>query len=153
MIKVTVILNGISTNIDRDLLPKDSIGREYDHIIDELDENGLYKIDEDYYAIKAKEDATKDIDDWFHTEVSMLNKKYTQYEVELFPTLESEARSYINDPSSTTPFLDYIVLNRSDNKYQSKLELSNIIIQKAEYRRETIMSILIEKKNKLYALN
>lgn len=154
MVKVTVIMDGEPISIDRELLPKDSNGREYDYIINELDENGLYKIDTNHYDKKAKEDAIKGIEDWFNKKSSILNEKYTQYEIALFPTLEEEAKQYINGGIETrTPYLDYILLNRADNKYKSKLELSNAIIEKAQYRREVILCLVVERKNRIHALN
>ena len=154
MIKVTVIMNGVSINIDRDLLPKDSTGREYDHIIDERDDFGVYKIDEEYYNEKEKTEEKKNIEIWFQKEINKLDCKYSKHEIELFPSLEKEAIEYINKgKEAVTPLLDYILLNIEENKYHSKNQLSLSIVQKADYRRETILSLLIEKKNKLFKLN
>ena len=161
-IKLTAYIDGMAINIDRDLLPKDEIGRPYEYIIDEKDEFGKYKRDEKYYNKKSIEDQKKEIEEWFEEEVKKINKNYHPLEIEIFSILEHEARlykscsTYIDKTGNSiapTPYINYILTH--DNKYKGfiKENLIDIIISKADNRKHEMMRVIIERRNKLRELN
>lgn len=147
-IKLTVYVKGVPRNVNINTLPVDSIGRPYEYIVDEIDEFGKYRRDEEYYKQKEIEDRKAVINKLSSNTLAELNSEYTEAERELFPILENEANNYILSEQTPTPvmnmFLQKEIVKNKDNKnyIYSKHAFAKKIINKARKRREVLLSVV-----------
>ena len=64
---------------------------------------------------------------------------------------EAEARGFLSDPTSPTPFIDLLIISR--NKGETKEELANIIVSKANFYIEFQGDLLGMYHSKLAEIN